>query len=335
MARSDSRQRCETFARDIDEEPGTLETVLDAYSRDTGPLSSLRRWRGLPESRWLFTGMGSSYSACLPAAWWLRKAGVAAWVEFASEVEVGRLRGDWVLVAVSQSGTTPEVLQAIANFRASGHGPVIAVTNRDASPVAERSDVLLPLLAGPEGDVAAKSYAAGVAVLTLLAGQVLDNPDGLRATNLVGAVHASASILNEWPRFSDDICAALTGDRTVLVLGSQAGRAAATEGALILKEAGLIAAEAIVTAEFMHGAVYMAGKKLTAVLIPGQLDGWSDNDARRWLLDEGATLVEIGGHGPSTRHFPVERMDPAARPLIEAMPLELAASHIWRMELGE
>jgi glutamine---fructose-6-phosphate transaminase (isomerizing) len=335
MAHPDSRLRCETFARDMAEEPGALETVLAAYGGESGPLSGLRRWRGLAESRWLFTGMGSSYNACLPAAWWLRKAGITAWVEYASEVEAGRLWGDWTLVVVSQSGTTPEVLGAMEKFRASGGGPVIAVTNREASPVASGADVLLPLLAGAEGDVAAKSYAAGVAVLTLLAGHILDNPEGLRATDLAGAAQASAGILEEWPRLADEMCEALAGDRTVLVLGSQAGRAAAEEGALILKEAGLVPAEGIVTAEFLHGAIYMAGKRLTAVLIPGEADGWSDSGARRWLLDEGATLIEIGGRGPSTLRFPIAELQPAARPLVEALPLELAASHIWRTGLPE
>jgi glucosamine--fructose-6-phosphate aminotransferase (isomerizing) len=333
MSQISDRTRCETFRRDVEEVPAALQRVLTAYSRPAGPLAALASLRRLPAARFVLTGMGSSLNACMCAAWWFRQAGIAAWAEYASDIELAPLDGGWTMVAVSQSGRTPEVLRAVRNFRSSGGGGIIGVTNRDSSPLAAEADVCLPLLAGPEGDVAAKSYAASVAVLTLLVGRVLGDPPGFRAADLASAADAGFGVLTDWPALEEPFCTALTSARTAVVMGSQAGRAAAEEGALVLKEASRVPVEGFVTAEFLHGALYLAGPGLTAVLLPAATGGWPDREARRWVLDRGSTLIEIGGHGPATLQFPLASLTLQARPLAEALPMELAASTIWQRSL--
>ena len=327
--------RWETFRRNVDEEPEALERVIAAYSETRGPLAELPEGGRLAGSRILLTGMGSSYNACLVGTWWLRKGGVTAVAEYASEIQAGPAEGPWTLVAVSQSGRSPEVLRAVDRFRSSCSGLVVAVTNRESSPLAAACDVLLPLLAGREGDVAAKSYAASVAVLTLLAGRMLGSPPGLRPPDLAGAIEASSAVLADWPSREDEFCSSILSARSVVCLGSGTGRATAAEGAVILKEASLLPVEAIVTAEFLHAALYMAGPRFTALLVPADPGGWEDAEARSWLLRAGSTVVEIGGVGASSLRFPMPALAAAARPLVEALPMELAAASIWRRHIDE
>lgn len=78
--------------------------------------------------------------------------------------DVGRapLLPDTAVVAISQSGRTPDIVAVLAAARKQGR-PAIAVTNAPASDLAAQADVVVPLLAGEERSVAAtKTYLASL-----------------------------------------------------------------------------------------------------------------------------------------------------------------------------
>src|ERR1700731_2556762 len=69
------------------------------------------------------------------------------------------LRGA-VLLAISQSGASPDLLAAVANAKAGGP-MIVTLVNVEASPLAQAADFAIPLCAGTEQSVAAtKSYIA-------------------------------------------------------------------------------------------------------------------------------------------------------------------------------
>ncbi len=326
-------ERCARFGRDIAEEPEVIARILNSYA---APSSLLRepRLATAAHSRILLTGMGSSYNACLAAAWWLRRGGVTAWAEFASEIEATPRNGDWVLVAVSQSGNTEETRRAMERFKESNDGLVIGVTNNEPSAVAAEADLALPMLAGPEGGLSAKSYIASVAILTLLAGRILGDPEGLRPADLIPAVAASDRALRDWPSQAERVAELLTDASAIHVIGSGTGWAAAEEGALIFKEGPAIGAEGMLTADFLHGAFYLVGERYTAILLPDSPAGWRDDEAREKVLGGGGRLISLGGRGPATLDYPLADMSAAARPLVEITPLELAAALLWERRLA-
>src|SRR5215831_8677405 len=75
---------------------------------------------------------------------------------------------DWrgyLVVALSQSGATPEIISACQAMRAAG-AVVLGVTNEPGSPLADAVDLLLSTDAGPERAVpATKTVTAQLAVL--------------------------------------------------------------------------------------------------------------------------------------------------------------------------
>src|ERR671921_2877943 len=78
------------------------------------------------------------------------------------------LAGSTVL-ALSQSGQTPDVIAHVERARAAG-ALTVALTNDPASDLAAAADAVLPLAAGPELSIAAtKTYSNTVAALALLA----------------------------------------------------------------------------------------------------------------------------------------------------------------------
>src|ERR1700753_3009311 len=77
------------------------------------------------------------------------------------------LRGT-VMLAISQSGASPDLLATVANAKAAG-AMILAMVNVETSPLAKAADYTIPLCAGREQSVAAtKSYIAALAAITHL-----------------------------------------------------------------------------------------------------------------------------------------------------------------------
>ena len=78
--------------------------------------------------------------------------------------------GDSVVIALSQSGQTPDVVEYVSRMRARG-AYTVAVTNDPRSALAAVAEATLPLAAGSERAVAAsKTYMNQLGALALLAG---------------------------------------------------------------------------------------------------------------------------------------------------------------------
>ena len=188
------------FEADIAASPAALARLLDAWDR---PDLGGRR-------RFVFTGLGSSRSAALIVAASLRAAGTSAWVEYASTASPTSPADDLVVVAISASGGTREVLEAVERHQ--GRSLVVAVTNRPDAPLAACADLVLPLQAGEEiAGIACRSFRATIATTALLTGAA--SVDDLRPA--VEALRAGLAAADAWcPRLVD----ALDGAPSIDVL---------------------------------------------------------------------------------------------------------------------
>src|SRR6185369_4283137 len=73
-----------------------------------------------------------------------------------------------LVIAVSQSGTSPDILSVVEEAKRQG-APTVAITNSERSPLASLAEDILPLHAGEEKSVAAtKTYTASVAAFALI-----------------------------------------------------------------------------------------------------------------------------------------------------------------------
>ena len=79
------------------------------------------------------------------------------------------------MLAISQSGASPDLLSTVSRAR-SGGARIVALVNAASSPLAQLADDLVPLGAGAELSVAAtKSYIASLAaIVQLVAGWAED-----------------------------------------------------------------------------------------------------------------------------------------------------------------
>ena len=159
-----------------------------------------------------------------------------------------------LMLAISQSGCSPDLISLAETGRAAG-ALTVAMVNDIESPLAKTAEVMLPLLAGPERSVAAtKSYIASLAAILQLVAHWSDD------TELLDAVENLPEQLGEAARLDwSPAEAMLRNARSLFVVGRGPGFGVAQEAALKLKEICGLHAEAMSSAELMHGPLALPG----------------------------------------------------------------------------
>jgi glucosamine--fructose-6-phosphate aminotransferase (isomerizing) len=158
----------------------------------------------------------------------------------------------WLVVGVSQSGKTPEIVDVVERLRAGG-GKAIAITNDADSPLAAASEVVIELGAGEERAVpATKTFTAQMAAFAVLAAALGDVPwaggDLALVPESVAAVLADAAPVNA---LADRWAAA----EELVVTARGWLYPAALETALKVREAALVTANGYSVADFLHGPI--------------------------------------------------------------------------------
>lgn len=169
------------------------------------------------------------------------------------------LTGALVLV-ISQSGRSPDILAQVAMAKAAG-ALVVALVNDESSPLAEQADQVIPLNVGAEKAVAAtKSYLATLSALLQLVAAWSAN------SQLQDAVIRLPELLERAIELPAQLTAeSLQGVKHLVVLGRGPGYAISREIALKLKEVCGIHAEAFSSAEFLHGPVTLVKDQFAIV----------------------------------------------------------------------
>lgn len=158
---------------------------------------------------------------------------------------------DALVVGISQSGASPDIVAVVADARRQG-ALTLALTNEPASALAAAAEFLVPLQAGPELAVAAtKTYVAELVVVALLAealAGVAPDPD---INRLPAALEAALALEPEVIALAGSLAAAPAC--VVLARGFQ--YPTAKEFALKLKEVAGVFADAYSAADFEHGPI--------------------------------------------------------------------------------
>ena len=202
-----------------------------------------------------------------------------------------RWRGGLV-IAVSQSGRSPDLVAVVAAARAGG-AITVAIVNDAASPLAAAADHVIDCRAGEERSVAAtKSYVAQLAAGALLVAALAPSSslrDALPAMPRIladslavaqAAVHDAAPIVAEFA----------TSERSI-VIGRGFEYPTALETALKLKETSRLFAEGYSSADFSHGPVVLTGPEVPILAI--RPDGRMGQ-----LVDEGIAAALATGSVP-------------------------------------
>jgi glutamine---fructose-6-phosphate transaminase (isomerizing) len=167
-----------------------------------------------------------------------------------------------LLIALSQSGRTPEIERVVRLARAGG-ATVLAITNEDDSPLALAAQHVVALHAGLERAVpATKTFTAQLAAIALVAGALAPGLQELDALAQVPALQEQ--LLDDAERVAP-LAERLVAARAVVTVGSGFLYAVALESALKLLETTSLPVLAYSASDFVHGPIAVAGPDVPVV----------------------------------------------------------------------
>jgi glucosamine--fructose-6-phosphate aminotransferase (isomerizing) len=248
----------------------------------------------------------------------------------------------WLLIALSQSGRTPEIVDTAARYAECG-ALVVAVTNDPDSALAQAARLHVDLGAGPELAVPATKTVTSqmLAVLAIAAGLAKHSASGTGATSSNGAGAAggfSAADAGPLAEYVAEVLAdsasvervvgSLAEHRRLAVVGRGACYPAALETALKLQETLGVMAHGFSGADFRHGPIAVCGPDAPAVLLAGS--GPADDDTRALraeLAERAAHVVEFGtGARADAAWSPLGTMAECILATVRGQQLALAAA---------
>ena len=212
--------------------------------------------------RVIVVGAGTSYHAGLYFSLLLNRIGINSTPLIASEYyNIKGKKGDFV-IAISQSGETIDVLQAIRKLKGEG-GRIASITNVIESAIARESEYKIYMRAGPEIGVAATKTFTTQLVSLLIIYSILTKE------NLKNFEKADEEVYNALglEGYAKKIGEELSRARNIYYLGRGLSLPLAMEGALKIKEVAYVHAEAYPAGESKHGPIALVEKGFPVVFI--------------------------------------------------------------------
>jgi glucosamine--fructose-6-phosphate aminotransferase (isomerizing) len=280
------------------------------------------------------TGCGTSYHAGLLGVRLLFEfASIAATPIISSEARFFPSQyGDGTLMlAISQSGETADVLEAVESAKDKG-ASIVSLVNVKTSSLARASKLVVGLNCGPEVGVAAtKSYTAELATLYGLVERLVG---GLFSFKLRDVPTAMAEALETESRVRG-IAARMKGVSDVYVLGAGMHYYSALEASLKLKELAYIHAEAIPGGELKHGPLALIDERMPVVAIctNGATYEKMVSNVEEVRARRGPVIAIASDGNDEIDHYAghvirVPEITESFTPFVVALPLQLLAYHI-------
>jgi glucosamine--fructose-6-phosphate aminotransferase (isomerizing) len=326
----------ELFLAEVREQPDALRRLLE-HEREFARVARALVDRAPSLVR--LVGHGSSdaaaaygvYAFGLEPGWTAARDSISLSVYYDAQLD---LSGS-VVVALSQSGETPDVVEYVERARARG-ALTVALTNGPDSELGRAADATLPLAAGPERAVAAtKTFLNQLAALALLAGGAAGRgpelADGLRR---VAELLADAQGALE--RAVPAVATAFAYVGRMYVIGRGIEFATAREIALKLTETCRVAAEPLTATDLAHGPVAALDALFPVWTIASRDESLpAVVDAAARVRRAGATIVASGNAAGEIEgaafSLPVpEAPRPLLAPLLSVLPGQLFAAALAR-----
>jgi glucosamine--fructose-6-phosphate aminotransferase (isomerizing) len=236
--------------KEIREQPHAARRLIASLENEQSDVMGKLVDMARSANRVLFVAAGTSYHASLIGVYLLNAIGIEAHTLIASEFHNYMLADEGTLVvAISQSGETMDVVKAVKYARSRG-SKVASIVNVPYSTIQRLSDISIEILAGQEICVAStKTYTNQIIVLTRMA-QLM----GLETDLDVIPVQIEETLL-----MAEDAVKAMASSlrdvHDIYVIGRGIAYPLSREVALKLKEISYIHAEGMMGGELKHGTI--------------------------------------------------------------------------------
>lgn len=270
------------------------------------------------------TGCGSAlFAARIGASWLGRALRTRATAVAASDFSemVHFLRPDSLVLGLSQSGETADLLEALRSAQEAGTRTA-AIVNVMHSTAARTADHVFPLDAGRERSVlATKSFTAMLG--RMLAAAESGSGDGSESASILDGTSRTIAQLQTSAPFSariDAVAERFAQAEHIFVIGKGHGVGVAQEAALKIKEASYVHAEAFTAGELKHGAIALVEPGTPCLMLASDDRYGSDIESTgQELRSRGGYTVSIGSSASDAAEDTIDVPNAgAATPIVHA-----------------
>jgi glucosamine--fructose-6-phosphate aminotransferase (isomerizing) len=305
-----------------------VETVKKAIEQDREILfhvaDDVKKSKGL-----FFVGCGTSYHACLSASYIFSKiAKMHVNVVLASEFSNYEhfLTSETLVIAVSQSGETADVLEAVKTAKKKGCN-VISIVNVMGSSLHRNSDHSLMMQAGPEICVlSTKTYTSQLVLLTLLAHTIAGNYEEGKAElkylwNFI--YHLTSANTREYIK---SLAEKLKDSQHIFTIGRGLQYPTALEAALKIKEVSYIHAEGYAGAELKHGTIALIEKGTPCIVFVSNKNEKEIISNAMEIKARGGSIIGIAPKNNEVFDFFIKVPDVGdMNPILQIIPMQILA----------
>jgi len=309
--------------KEISEQPHTImragEDTNDAIDKIASAIKSTKNI--------YITGSGTSYNSALIAKQLFSKyAKIKVEPIMASELQFSpdSIEQNSVLIAVSQSGESADVLDAV-RIAKKQNCKIFSIVNLLTSSLVRESDVVIGMNCGPEIGVAAtKSFTSQLAIMYKIA-QKLSN-DAFKI-NFEDISNSISKILDSQKKIKD-IARKIKEISDIYILGRGVHYPIAIEAALKLKELTYIHAEGIAGGELKHGPLALMDSSVFVIIINPEDSTYTDTlTSAREIKARGAKVIGISDKHSEIYDYWIQipTIDSNSFPIIEIIAIQLLA----------
>jgi glutamine---fructose-6-phosphate transaminase (isomerizing) len=326
-----------TLLGEIREQPAALRRMVETSGVVAEAAAEARR-RGSRHVRLVAHGTSDNaasygvYALGLLPGWTAFRDSISLTVYYGAHIDMR----DSCVVALSQSGETPDVVEYVRRAREGG-AYALAITNDPLSSLALAAERLLPLQAGVEHAIAAtKTYTSQLAALALFAAHLAD--EGPRyEEGILEAADLLEGALPELEARAAELAHTFAFVGRMFVIGRGSDYATAREISLKLLETCRIAAEPLTATDMVHGPVAALDAMFPVWAVVSDEESVAPvAEAAARARAAGATVVASGTQAAALESdyvAPVPRPSlPLLAPLLTVVPGQLLALALARLK---
>ncbi len=305
-------------------------SIIRAYNQEEEKMEQFCKILSVAKNVYI-VGSGTSYHSALVAKHVLgryAKIRVEAIMSSESKYVLSSLDKDSVVIAISQSGETADVLDSVRLAKNQGI-KILSIVNVTTSSLARMSDSFLSINSGPEIGVAAtKSFTAQLTIIYSIADKLSGGKLGLDKEKLIHAVDRVLSNKSTVERLAQE----LKSHKDLYMLGRFLHYPIALEGALKVKELAYVHAEGIAAGELKHGPLALMEKNTVVIILNPHDSTFNDTISNAHEIKaRGATVVGISDSKEDVYDYwiPIPTLsEESLYPIVEVVPLQLLAYYL-------
>jgi glucosamine--fructose-6-phosphate aminotransferase (isomerizing) len=236
---------------------------------------------------------------------------------------------DTVIIAISQSGETADVLAATKLAREAG-AKILSIVNVQTSSLARTADVSLSIKSGPEIGVAAtKSFTGQLSLVYAILDRISGGKIGFDREVISDKI---SKMLAQQASIERLVNITMPKVNDIYLLGRSIHFPIALEGALKMKELAYVHAEGIAAGELKHGPLAMMDKNAVVFVLNPDDRTYSDMLSSAYQVKaRGAKIIGISNVPNEIYDAMIEipKIDnDLLYPLVEIIPLQLFSYYL-------